>query len=80
MARPQTLRFQLTVIFVFCLGLLGSVGLFSVIKLNDVNKDSATIRDYWLPATRTLGDLNNYTSDYRAAEASHLIENAQGTW
>ena len=78
MARPQTLRFQLTVIFVFCLGLLGSVGLFSVIKLNDVNKDSATIRDYWLPATRTLGDLNNYTSDYRAAEASHLIENAQG--
>ena len=78
MARPQTLRLQLSLIFIFCLGLLGSVGLFSVVKLNDVNNDSVNIRDYWLPATRTLGDLNNFTSDYRAAEASHLIENAQG--
>jgi two-component system, OmpR family, sensor kinase len=77
MARPQTLRAQLGLIFIFCLSLLGGVGLFSVMKLNDVNRDSATIRDYWLPATRTLGDLNNFTSDYRTAEASHLIENSQ---
>lgn len=34
---------------------------------------SDTVRERWLPNTRLLGDLNNYTSDYRTAEANELL-------
>jgi len=30
-------------------------------------------RRLWLPTTRVLGDLNNFTSDFRAAEGSDLL-------
>jgi len=32
----------------------------------------AQIRDRWLPSTRVLGDLNNLTTDFPAAEAAAL--------
>jgi signal transduction histidine kinase len=31
------------------------------------------VRDRWLPNIRLLGDLNNFTSDYRTAEANSLL-------
>jgi two-component system OmpR family sensor kinase len=31
------------------------------------------IRNHWLQDTRILGDLSNYMSDYRTAEATHLL-------
>ncbi|MCG8399390.1 MCP four helix bundle domain-containing protein, partial [Bacillus atrophaeus] len=46
-------------------------------RLAEVNAASAEIRDRWLQSTRLLGDLNNVTSDYRAAEASHLLAAGQ---
>ena len=49
------------------------LGLFSIWRLAEVNAASAEIRDRWLQSTRLLGDINNYTSDYRAAEADHLL-------
>ena len=69
----KSLRFQLSAVFVFCLLLLGAVGLSSMTTLYDVNSDSRAIREHWMQGIRILGDLNNYTSDYRAAEASHLL-------
>src|SRR4051812_14551009 len=42
-----------------------AVGAFGLVKLAEVNANSAQIRDNWLPSTRFLGDLNNYMSDYR---------------
>src|SRR5262249_34742682 len=41
--------------------------------LSDFNQVSADIRDRWLPNTRLLGDLNNFTSDFRAAEGRYLL-------
>jgi signal transduction histidine kinase len=49
------------------------LGLFALQELGAVNHVSAEIRDRWLESTRLLGDLNNYTSDARAAEASRLL-------
>jgi len=69
----HSIRIRLSLAFVL-LGLLVLVlGLFSVWWLSDVNAASAEIRDRWLQSSHLLGDLNNFTSDYRAAEASHLL-------
>jgi signal transduction histidine kinase len=47
--------------------------MLSIARLRDFNNVSADIADLWLPNTRVLGDLNNYTSDFRAAEGSILL-------
>ena len=66
--RTQIILFSL-LIFFLTLGL----GLFSFSKLNEVNEASADIRGHWLQSTLLLGDLNNDTSDYRAAEANLIL-------
>jgi len=74
----KTLRAQLTAVIAGCLLLLGGVALLSIATLRDVNDASVSVRDHWLQSLRTLGDLNNFTSDYRAAEASLLIAASAG--
>lgn len=59
----------LTIFFVLVL----TLGLFGIARLSDFNTVSVRLADIWLPNTRLLGDLNNYTSDFRAAEASALL-------
>lgn len=49
---------------------LGAVGFA---RLSDVNRASEVIRNHWLRDTRILGDLSNFMSDYRTAEATHLL-------
>ena len=48
------------------------LGLESLRSLNYVNDASAQIRVRWLPSTRALGDLNNLTTDFPAAETAML--------
>jgi signal transduction histidine kinase len=69
----RSIRFGLTRVFVLFLALVLLLGLFAVQELGAVNQVSAEVRDRWLQSTRVLGDLNNYTSDARAAEASRLL-------
>ena len=77
MMQLRSIRIRLSLAFVL-LGLLVLVlGLFSVWWLGDVNAASAEIRDRWLQSSHLLGDLNNFTSDYRAAEASHLLSTSK---
>ncbi len=77
MIQPYSLRVQLSTVFLFFLLLVIVLGMFSIVQLNDVNQVSADIRDHWLQSTRILGDLNNFTSDYRTAEASQLLASSQ---
>ncbi|HSY27970.1 MAG TPA: histidine kinase, partial [Burkholderiaceae bacterium] len=65
MIRRKSLKVQLYAVFLSLLSLLVFLGLLSVSELNDVNRASADIRDHWLQSTLILGDLSNYTSDYR---------------
>jgi signal transduction histidine kinase len=71
--QTRSIRLRLSGAFVLFLLLALTLGLFSIVELKNVNQVSADIRDRWLQSTRTLGDLNNFTSDYRAAEASTLL-------
>jgi two-component system OmpR family sensor kinase len=69
----RSIRVRLSVVFCFFLLLVVLLGSFSVATLSYVNGISADIRNRWLESTRLLGDLNNFTSDFRAAEGDMLL-------
>jgi two-component system, OmpR family, sensor kinase len=73
MRQPRSIRFHLSLVFIFFFLLIFFLGMLSIARLRDFNNVSADIADLWLPNTRVLGDLNNYTSDFRAAEGSTLL-------
>src|SRR5580704_6899263 len=73
MRNPRSIRFRLSAVFFFFFLLVLVLGLFSIGRLSDFNRVSSDIRDRWLPNTRQLGDLNNFTSDFRAAEGRYLL-------
>jgi two-component system OmpR family sensor kinase len=62
----------LSLVFLFLFLLVIVLGLESLRSLSYVNDASAQIRMRWLPSTRALGDLNNFTTDFPAAEAASL--------
>jgi two-component system, OmpR family, sensor kinase len=62
----------LSLVFLFLFLLVIVLGLESLRSLSYVNDASAQIRIRWLPSTRALGDLNNFTTDFPAAEAAGL--------
>jgi signal transduction histidine kinase len=67
---------SLVFLLLFCLVIV--LGLESLGSLSRVNDASAQIRDRWLPSTRALGDLNNLTTDYPAAESALLRADGGG--
>jgi signal transduction histidine kinase len=73
MRQPRSIRFHLSAVFFFFFLLVVVLGLFSIMRLSGFDKVSSDIVDLWLPNTRALGDLNNFTSDFRAAEGSSLL-------
>jgi two-component system, OmpR family, sensor kinase len=73
MRQPQSIRFYLAAVFLFFFLLVVVLGSFSIWRLNNFNLMSADVAEVWLPTTRALGDLNNYTSDFRAIEGSNLL-------
>jgi len=73
MRQPRSIRFHLSAVFFFFFLLVLVLGLFSISRLTDFNRVSSDVADLWLPNTRLLGDLNNFTSDFRAAEGTYLL-------
>lgn len=72
--RRLSIRARLSFVFLLLFMLLIALGLESLRSLSYVNDASAQIRDRWLPSTRALGDLNNFTTDFPAAEAALVRE------
>ena len=73
MRQPRSIRFHLTAVFLLFFLLVVVLGLFSIWRLSNFNRLSADVAEIWLPNTRVLGDLNNFTSDFRAIEGSNLL-------
>jgi len=73
MRQPQSIRFHLTAVFLVFFLLIVVLGFFSIWRLSNFNRLSADVAEVWLPNTRVLGDLNNFTSDFRAIEGSNLL-------
>jgi signal transduction histidine kinase len=73
MRKPHSIRFHLTAVFLVFFSLVVVLGLFSIWRLSNFNRLSSDVAEVWLPNTRVLGDLNNFTSDFRAIEGSNLL-------
>src|SRR5262249_29987876 len=73
MRQPQSIRFHLTAVFLLFFLLVVVLGSFSVWRLSNFSRLSSDVAEVWLPNTRALGDLNNFTSDFRAIEGSNLL-------
>jgi signal transduction histidine kinase len=72
MRRARSIRVRLSLVFLFLFLLVIVLGIEALGSLSYVNDASAQIRVRWLPSTRALGDLNNLTTDFPAAEATLL--------
>jgi len=70
---PRAIRILLSAASLLFLLLMIGLGIFSMQRLSDVNRVSDEIRNRWLQDIRLIGDLNNYMSDYRTAEGTHLL-------
>src|ERR1700735_3632081 len=73
MRQPQSIRSHLAAVFLLFFALIVILGAFSIWRLSNFDALSADVAEIWLPTTRALGDLNNYTSDFRAIEGSNLL-------
>jgi len=73
MQPPRSIRLHLAAVFLLFFLLVVVLGLFSIWRLSNFNLLSADVAEIWLPTTRALGDLNNFTSDFRAIEGSNLL-------
>jgi two-component system OmpR family sensor kinase len=76
MRQPRSIRVHLTAVFLVFFFLVVVLGLFSIWRLSNFNRLSADVAELWLPTTRMLGDLNNFTSDFRAIEGSNLLSSS----
>ena len=70
MWQPRSIRLHLAAVFFLFFALVAGLGAFSMWRLSNFNSLSADVAEVWLPTTRAVGDLNNYTSDFRAFEGS----------
>jgi two-component system, OmpR family, sensor kinase len=73
MWQPRSIRLHLAAVFLLFFALVAGLGAFSMWRLANFNSLSADVAEVWLPTTRALGDLNNYTSDFRAFEGNALL-------
>jgi two-component system OmpR family sensor kinase len=71
--QTRSIRFRLAAVLLLMLLLVVVLGVLCLWRLSDINRVSADIRGRLLLDAQTLGDLNNYTSDFRTAEADHLL-------
>ena len=71
--QPHSIRLHLAAVFLVFFCLVVVLGLFSIWRLSNFNRLSGDVAELWLPTTRVLGDLNNFTSDFRAIEGSNLL-------
>jgi signal transduction histidine kinase len=73
MRTALSLRGRLLLLFAALFATVLVLGLASVWSLSHANEVATDVRKRWLPSVRLLGDLNNFTSDYRTAEADSLL-------
>ena len=73
MRQAHSIRFHLTAVFLLFFLLVVALGIFSIWHLSNFNRLSNEVAQVWLPNTRAVGDLSNFTSDFRAFEGSNLL-------
>ncbi len=73
MTQARSIGFRFSSVFFLVFILVVVLGLFSLWRLKDYHVIASDIRERYLRNTQFLGDLNNFTSDFRAAEGTALL-------
>jgi two-component system, OmpR family, sensor kinase len=73
MKRAVSIRVRFSTVFLIVLLVVVVLGAFGIWRLTDYYTFSAEIRDRFIRSTQFIGDLNNFTSDFRAAEGTGLL-------
>ena len=68
-----SIKLRLSIAFYILLLLIIFFGIFNIFCLNNFHQATKQIRIRWLPNTRFLGEISNYTSDFRAFEGELLL-------
>lgn len=71
-----SIRLKLTATVSLLTLLIVLLGVVAAVSLRQVNGAGDAIRDVSLPSVHHLGDLNTATSDFRIAEATHILSKA----
>ncbi len=73
MSRTHSIRYRFSTVFLLVLLVVVVLGTFSIWRLRDYYVFSAEIQDRFFRSTQYIGDLNNFTSDFHAAEGTALL-------
>jgi len=73
MGAGESIGFRLIAAFLLLFAIIIGFGLVGLMGVDEFNRESSAIRERWLKSTRYLGDLNNFTSDFRTLEATALV-------
>jgi len=68
-----SIRTRFFSVFLFVIVVVVVVGSFGIWRLSDYRTYSDDLRDVFFRSTEYLGDLNNFTSDFRADEGALLL-------
>jgi methyl-accepting chemotaxis protein len=60
------------VLFSLIIVLVAGMGMFAISQMSAINRDSAEVRDNWLPSVGVLGRLASSFERYRAVEGTHI--------
>ncbi|MEW6236883.1 MAG: MCP four helix bundle domain-containing protein [Candidatus Omnitrophota bacterium] len=79
MNRFSNMKFSTKIIVSYMLlfFIIVALGAFSITQLNNVNYIATEIEKIWLPATRTLGDINKCISELRIIELQHISSSSK---
>lgn len=67
------IRTKLISLVVFLVVCLVSIGVLSMVSLNQVNQASTIIASNWMPSVIVAQNLNTLTSDFRIQEYTHIL-------
>ncbi len=70
-----SIRNKIALIFAVVLLVMGLLGFLALSRMSVVNDQSTIITTNWLPSIQRISDMNTNTSDYRIAQATHVLAN-----
>lgn len=70
----MTIKQKLIIGFSFLILSTLALGLFSILKMGQVNSFSTETANYWMPSSQFLSEANYFSAGYRRAEYEHILE------
>ena len=73
----MTIKFKIISGFTFLLISTFFLGVFSIVRIGNVNDLSMQTANFWMPSIQYLAEANFYSAGFRRAEYEHILEQDQ---